>query len=466
MAYGLIAHQHTAIALMPLDKAATEHKVAESSPSVTRQCTHASFNGSWGQHALIHDQEGQIQEVWVGQEGQPDDPRAWLFLFAELSAKLPAGTYAMDAFSLDPECSFQAAIGWGLAHYDFNRYKSAESIVRPDLCLPDSISLTAVTAQLDSIFLARDLVNEPASSLGPSEMADVAQLLANEYQAKLSTIRGTDLLKEGYPAVHAVGRGSIREPVLIDMVWGDPQHPKLTLVGKGVVFDTGGLNMKGASGMRNMKKDKGGAALVLALAKWIMASNLPVRLRVLVPAVENSPGNGAYRPGDVIETRKGLHVEIHNTDAEGRVILCDALCEAVSENPDLIIDMATLTGAARVALGPDLPVFYTPNKSLATALNQAADKVADPIWQLPLWSRYRSYLDSHIADMLNSSTTSFGGSITAALYLHEFVKPFENWIHFDIYAWNPNAAPGAPVGGEASAFRALAAFLQDRFTNS
>lgn len=463
MSFGLVDANPKAIPLVPHDEHTTGQQLAESSSLTRNLCEQARFTGKWGQVFVETDGSGSIQSVWVGQDSRPDDPRSWVQLFADLASRLPGGCYRCDRMRLDAATSEQALIGWGLAHYRFDEYKTVDHGILAQLAVPTDQTLDRVNAQLESIFLARDLINRPASDLGPDEMCDVARKLADRFDAQLNIIRGDTLLKENYPAIHAVGRGSHRQPALIDMNWGDPALPKLTLVGKGVVFDTGGLNLKAAAGMRLMKKDMGGGALVLALSRWVMSQNLPVRLRMLVPVVENSPGRDAYRPSDVIATRKGLRIEIDNTDAEGRVILCDALAEAVSDSPDLIIDMATLTGAARVALGPDLAAFYTPRKDLAEALKAASEEVADPVWEMPLWQPYRSYLESTTGHLANSSTSKFGGSITAAVFLHEFVRPFEAWLHMDIYGWNPNNAPGFPVGGEATAFRAVARLLDQRY---
>ena len=301
----------------------------------------------------------------------------------------------------------------------------------------------------EGLSLARDLINTPAEDMGPAELAAAATKLAETHGARINLIVGDELLTQNYPTIHAVGRGSTRAPRLIDLVWGDAAAPKLTLVGKGVCFDSGGLDIKSAT--------------VLGLAHAIMASGLKVRLRVLVPAVENSISGNAFRPMDIFKTRKGLTVEIGNTDAEGRLVLCDALAEAVTEDPALIIDMATLTGAARVALGPELPVLFSNNEAVAAALLEAGTAEADPLWRLPLWKSYRKYLDSKIADINNASDSGFAGAITAALYLQEFVGTKVPWIHIDTYAWNSSTRAGRPEGGEGLALRALYAMIQKRF---
>ena len=312
-------------------------------------------------------------------------------------------------------------------------------------------------------YLVRDLVNTPANDLGPAELAEAAAAVARGAGVRANIIVGDDLLAKNYPLVHAVGRASARPPRLVDFAWGTPDAPKVTLVGKGVCFDTGGLDLKPSSNMLLMKKDMGGAAVVLGLAQMIMDAGLKVRLRVLIPAVENSVSGNAYRPGDVLATRKGKTVELGNTDAEGRLILADALTEADGEEPSLLVDCATLTGAARVALGPDLPALFTPSDDLARDLLRHGDAQSDPLWRMPLHAPYRDYLDSKIADFNNAADTSFAGSITAALFLKEFVSRTQAWAHIDLYAWNAKTRPGRPAGGEAMAMRALYALVAERY---
>ncbi len=314
-----------------------------------------------------------------------------------------------------------------------------------------------------AVFLARDLANTPAGDLGPEELAAAAVDVAEAAGACHRVVVGDGLLVENYPTIHAVGRASSRAPRLVDIRWGDPAAPKLTLVGKGVCFDTGGLDLKGASGMRLMKKDMGGAAIMLGLAQAIMNADLPVRLRVLLPCVENAVSGNAMRPLDIIRTRKGITVEIGNTDAEGRLILCDALAEASTEAPALLVDMATLTGAARVALGPEVAALFCNDDTVAASLLAAAAAEEDPVWRMPLWRPYRKMLDSKIADINNVSEGPHAGAITAALYLQEFVAPGIPWAHFDVMAWNPQSRPGRPEGAEATALRALYAHIAHRF---
>jgi leucyl aminopeptidase len=310
--------------------------------------------------------------------------------------------------------------------------------------------------------MVRDLVNTPASDLGPAELEAAARQLVAAHRVRLRVTKGA-ALHRGFPMIHEVGKASPRAPRLIDFTWGPARAPKVTLVGKGVCFDTGGLDIKPASGMALMKKDMGGAATALGLAQMIMQAKLPVRLRVLIPAVENAIAGNAFRPGDVLRSRKGLTVEIGNTDAEGRLILADALALADEEAPDLLIDMATLTGAARVALGPDLPPFYTDDEKLAADISRAAAAENDPLWPMPLWEPYFRLIESPVADISNSSESGFAGSITAALFLKRFVDRAKAYVHFDIFAWTPAARPGRPKGGEAQAMRALFAVIRDRY---
>jgi leucyl aminopeptidase len=327
---------------------------------------------------------------------------------------------------------------------------------------PKGVAHDAVVAVANTSFHVRDHVNAPANVFGPDELEKAARHVAGAFGVKVSVTKG-DKLKKQFPLIHVVGAASEREPRLIDFSWGNAKHPKVTLVGKGVCFDTGGLDIKPSAGMLLMKKDMGGAANVLGLAQLIMRAKLKVRLRVLIPAVENSISDEAFRPGDVFKTRKGLTVEIGNTDAEGRLILCEALSLADDEKPDLLIDMATLTGAARVALGPDLPPFYTDDDALAEGLARHAVKVNDPLWRMPLWRAYDSMIDTPLADVNNSGQGGFAGSIAAALFLRRFVEKAKAYVHFDIFAWVPNAKPGRPKGGEQQGMRALFSYLSERY---
>jgi leucyl aminopeptidase len=374
---------------------------------------------------------------------------------------LPAGAYTLSG--LEAAEAATAALGWCLAQYRFDRYLSDKPNSVRTLCLPDGADAGAIRQTLEAVTLVRDLVNTPTEDMGPADVQDAAEALAEEFGGTCATIVGDDLLEENFPAIHAVGRAAApgREPRLIDLQWGDENAPKVTLVGKGVCFDTGGLNLKSGGSMLLMKKDMGGSAHVLGLARLIMASGTKVRLRVLIPAVENAVDGNAFRPGDILATRKGLSVEVGNTDAEGRLVLCDALTLACEEKPDLLIDFATLTGAARVALGPDLPATYANNESLWAAIDSAARSLHDPLWRMPLWAPYDETLSSEIADMSNISDGPFAGSITAALYLQRFVTEGTPWVHLDVYAWVPKPRPGRPKGGDAQGIRTMAAAIKD-----
>ena len=424
--------------------------------------TAAGFTAEPGSVCLLPDDKGAIEAALFGWD--KEDFWSW----AALPAKLPAGAWRIDA-ALTPAQADSAALAWGLANYEFRRYKSAAKAEQPKprLSWPAAAGREAVLRLLSSIGLARDLVNTPANDMGPEELAAVAGGLAHKHGAEIRIVVGDALLAENYPTIHAVGRAAAahRAPRLIDLRWGDPAHPKLTLVGKGVCFDSGGLDLKPASGMKIMKKDMGGAAVGLGLADAIMDAKLPVRLRLLVPAVENAVSGDAFRPLDIIKTRKGLTVEIGNTDAEGRLILCDALAEADGEKPDLLLNFATLTGAARTALGPDLPALFTRHDTLADQLLKAGTQTHDPLWRLPLWAPYRRMLDSKIADINNASDNPHAGAITAGLFLAEFVSPQTEWAHLDLFAWNPSARPGRPEGGEAMALRALYAAILQRYAS-
>ena len=382
----------------------------------------------------------------------PDDPWCW----AALAERLSAGVYRLEG-ALEDEQAVWAAQSWALSGYRFGRYKSVSGAEcdAARLVWPDRVDRGAVGRSVRAIALVRDLINTPASDMGPEELALAAQDLARTYGARVRTIVGDALLSENYPLIHAVGRASSRAPRLIDLRWGDETAPLVTLVGKGVCFDSGGLDIKGAANMKAMKKDMGGAAHVLGLAMMIMDAGLPVRLRVLIPAVENAVSGSSFRPLDILRSRKGLSVEVGNTDAEGRLVLADCLAEAGRENPALLVDMATLTGAARTALGPELPALFSTHDDWADALLAASRARRDPLWRLPLWRSYRRMLDSPVADINNAPDSAFAGAITAALFLAEFVPPETPWLHLDIFGWNQTARPGRPEGGEAMAIRAL-----------
>ncbi len=414
------------------------------------------FTAEPGEIALVAGANGRIARVLVGIGGAGD-----LWTYAGLPARLPRGRFRIEA-ELDARAATRATIGWSLGFYSFARYKPGKAM-DARLVWPKGADRAAVERTVSAMTLVRDLVTTPAADMGPVELAAAARAVARRHGARCSIVVGDELLRRNFPLVHAVGRASTRAPRLIDLRWGSPSAPRVTLVGKGVCFDTGGLDIKSDAGMKLMKKDMGGAAHALALAGMVMAAKLPVRLRVLIPAVENSISGNAMRPLDVVRSRKGLSVEIGNTDAEGRLILADALTEADSEKPNLLIDFATLTGAARVALGPELPAMFSNDDTLAGDFLRHAEAEGDPLWRLPLWRPYRRLLDSKVADLNNISDGPFAGAITAALFLQEFVMPNTPWAHFDVYSWNSSARPGRPEGGEAQTLRAAFALIEERF---
>lgn len=410
------------------------------------------FSGEPGRHLVAPQADGTIAAVLAG-----EDPAGDAFALGRLARALPAGLYALEGAS-NPRL---AALGWCLESYGYTGTGKPSPQVARLLC-PEGVNREELLHQAKAAFLVRDLVNTPASDLGPDELEAAARSIAKAGGAKLTVTKGA-ALERRFPMIHAVGKASPRSPRLIDFTWGPVRAPKVTLVGKGVCFDTGGLDIKPASGMLLMKKDMGGAATVLGLAQMIMAAKLKLRLRVLIPAVENSIAGIAFRPGDVLKSRKGLTVEIGNTDAEGRLILADALALADEDSPDLLVDLATLTGAARVALGPDLPPFYTSDDALAQDLATAGRDENDPLWRMPFWMPYGRLFESSVADLNNSSESGFAGSITAALFLKRFVEKAKAYAHFDIFAWTPSPRPGRPKGAEAQALRALYAVLARRY---
>ena len=415
----------------------------------------SGFDASPGKWCALPDAKGRIEEVVFGTADS-----GWLYQMAELPAGLPAGHYRLvSVWSKDHR--IQACLGWGLASYRFERYVQNNG-ERPVLCLDKDIA-EHVQNLFEAQKLVRDLINTPTEDMGPAELAADTQQQADLFDARVEIIQGNDLLTENFPAIHAVGRAAERAPRFIRMTWGERKAPLLALIGKGVCFDTGGLDLKNAAGMKIMKKDMGGAAHVLALARLIMQYQLPVRLELLIPAVENAVSGNAYRPGDVIPTRKGLHVEIGNTDAEGRVVMSDALAFACEKGPELVIDFATLTGAARVALGTDLPPVFSNRVEIAQAIADSGDRVEDPLWVMPLYQPYKKLLKSDIADLNNIGSTGLGGCITAALFLEHFIEADVPWVHIDTYGWNLSASPGRQVGGEALGLRAVFNYLRERY---
>lgn len=413
----------------------------------------AAQPGTW---LGLPDRDGRLSGVVAG-IGLPAD----VWSLAHLAQALPPGDYRLAGMpaGLDPAL---AALGFALGAYRFDRYRAA----RRDparLVVPDGVDGEALRAELDAVAFARDLVNTPAEALGPAELAEAAAAIAAAHGAEYTEWTGDELLAHGFPSIHAVGRASPREPRLVEILHGDAGLPTLTLVGKGVCFDSGGLDLKPADGMRWMKKDMGGAAVALALGRRILAAGLPVRLRVLIAAVDNAVAGNSLRPGDVIRTRAGHTVEIDNTDAEGRLVLADALAYAAEGQPDLLIDFATLTGAARIALGPDLPALFANDDALADGLLAAGRAVHDPLWRMPLWRGYRSMFDSYLADFANAGPTKHAGAILGALYLDRFVPEQVPWAHLDVYCWNDADRPGRPRGGEAQGLRAFYRYLERRY---
>lgn len=448
-------NNNNGISLYPVSSANIEQWLSNL-PGIQQKWVKASgFKAGAGEICSLPDSNGELHGFAFGMADQ-----GWLYQLAALPAKLPQGNYRLVS-DWEAGQRLQASLGWGLACYQFELYRKSSKQM-PSLLLEDDISVDTERL-LEAQVLVRDLINTPTEDLGPAQLAAAMQAQADQFGASTTVIRGVDLLSKNFPAIHAVGRASDREPRLLIMEWGDDDHPLLALCGKGVCFDTGGLNLKLGSGMGLMKKDMGGGAHVLALARLIMQAQLPVRLLVLIPAVENSVSGNAYRPGDVIPTRKGLSVEIGNTDAEGRVVLADALAYACEHNPDLVIDFATLTGAARVALGTDLPPIFSNDISIANDIYTAGEIEEDPLWVMPLYQPYKQLMKSSIADLNNIGKTAYGGCIVAALFLEYFVNAQTDWVHIDTFGWNQTSRPGRPLGGEALGLRASFNYLKKRY---
>jgi leucyl aminopeptidase len=420
----------------------------------------ATANGFAGQEGRLLVVPGDNGAIVGALFGIPAEPGGFAPLATGALARLlPEGDWHFASTPAVPEL---AALGVLLGSYAFSRYRKQDSRSLR-FAAPAGVDASVTRRRAEAAFLVRDLINTPTNDMGPDALEAACRALANAHQARVSVVAGDDLLKQNFPMIHAVGRAAAQAPRLIDMVWGDETAPKVTLVGKGVCFDTGGLDIKPASGMLLMKKDMGGAANVLGLASMIMGAKLNVRLRVLIPAVENAIAGNAFRPGDILTSRKGLTVEIGNTDAEGRLVLADALALADEEKPDILVDMATLTGAARVALGPDLPPFFTDDEALASGLEAAAEHTADPLWRLPMWPAYDKKLASKVADLNNVTTDGFAGAVTAALFLRRFVDKSTSWVHLDVLGWSPTDRPHCPIGGEAQGIRALEHLLAQRY---
>ncbi|GAB3042766.1 leucyl aminopeptidase family protein [Stenotrophomonas tumulicola] len=449
---GFTSQSEHALPLHVLDRDGFKAWNAAQPPALQAWLQAQGFTGSAHSVVLLPGEQGIAGAVM----GVGDAADA--YSYAHAPHALPAGTVWRLASELDAAQQALLQLGWGLGSYRFDRYRKRNRAPAQLLASPTA----EVAALVEASLRVRDWVNTPTEDMGPQQLEDAARALADAHGAQVEAITGEALLQQNFPAIHAVGRASHRAPRLVVLRWGKASDPSLVLVGKGVCFDTGGLDMKPADGMRNMKKDMGGAAHALALAGLVMAQGLPVRLTLLVPAVENAVGPDAFRPGEVIATRKGLSVEIDNTDAEGRVILCDALTFASEQQPDLVLDFATLTGAARIALGPDLPALFSNDDTLAQQWLQAGEATRDPVWRMPLWRPYLRYLHSNIADLANAGSR-MAGSVTAALYLERFLAEGQRWAHLDVYAWNDGERPGRPAGGEALALRSAWAMLKTRY---
>jgi leucyl aminopeptidase len=421
---------------------------------VARWLQAQAFDAAPGTAAAYADANGDVGGAVLG-IGDPLDPLS----YAHAPSMLPATAWT-PAGPIDPAARDALQLGWGLGTYRFARFRGNG---RPAATLALDAPDAAIADVLAACVRVRDLVNTPTEHMGPEQLHDVVEGIAAAHGARFEAIVGDDLLARNFPAIHAVGRASHRAPRLLRLDWGDAAHPHVAIVGKGVCFDTGGLNLKTGDGMRNMKKDMGGGAHAIALAELVMARRLPLRITLLVPAVENAIGPLSYRPGEVVATRKGVSVEIDNTDAEGRMVLCDALALAGEEKPALLLDFATLTGAARIALGPELPALYANDETVAAQWLAAGGEVRDPVWRMPLWRPYLRYLTSNVADIANSGPSKMGGSIAAALYLERFVPEGQPWAHLDVYAWNDSDRPGRPAGGEAQGLRSAYAMLATRF---
>lgn len=439
-----------------IDKSGFAGWLAAQSDAVRTAVKAQKFEGSANDIAIL---PGDKPGEWAVVAGVADAPSLGVWNLAKAADSLPEGTYRL----VDTDAG-DAMLGWMLGQYGYQEYLSEPKVTGARVLLvkePGRIRNAAHQAVATA--LVRDLVNRPAADCGPNALEAEAKRIAKANKAEV-TITSGEALENGYPLIHAVGKAAMREhaPRLIELEWGDPRHPRVAIVGKGITFDSGGLDIKPASGMRIMKKDMGGAAHALALAELIMAAHLPVRLHMLVAAAENSIAGNAFRPGDILKSRKGITVEIDNTDAEGRLVLADALTKAIEDKPVLIVDFATLTGAARVALGPDLPAMFSNNDEFAEALQAAAKATTDPLWRMPLWAPYSDMLDSDIADTSNSGG-AFAGAVTAALFLQKFVPDGVPWVHLDTYAWRPTNKPGRPKGGEALGLRAVFGYLADKY---
>ena len=443
-----------AISIYPLTTSELEGFIANAESLVEGWIRTSRFEAAAKDICFLPKADGGLHCILLGlgkTAPKPNDPW-WL---AGLVPHLESGAYAIKSKTLADDVLAAGAFGWAMAHYKFSRYKSNIKTKPAKLHLPETVDIKLIQSEIKATCLVRDMVNTPCEDMGPADIETIAQKLADTHAADMTVIAGDDLLQQNFPTIHMVGRAAATAPRLIDLSWGKKDNPKITLVGKGVCFDSGGLDIKSSAFMRNMKKDMGGAAHVLGLAQIIMEQNLPVKLRVLIPAVENAISGNAFRPGDIIKTRKGITVEIGNTDAEGRLVLCDALALADEEEPEIIIDFATLTGAARVALGPDLPALFSNHAQWPSDIIEHGMATGDPLWHMPLWQEYAADLESNVADICNVSSGSYGGAITAALYLEKFIEKCPRWVHIDTYAWRDSSKDGRPKGGEALGVRAM-----------
>ncbi|KQX20171.1 MULTISPECIES: leucyl aminopeptidase family protein [unclassified Sphingomonas] len=442
-------------ALLPLAADGFEAWLKDQSIQVRTLAAAAGFKAKPGELLVL---PGRKDGEWSAAFGAAKTPGPWDL--AAVAQKLPAGTYRIEG-----DAPLTGGLGWLLVHHRFDRYLAKPDPIPARILLSrDAAAIAPTVALADAVALVRDLVDTPAADMGPAELADAAEAVAKAHGAEIRVTKG-DALDQGYPMIAAVGRAAVRDraPRLIELEWGDPSHPRVAIVGKGVCFDSGGLDLKPSSAMLLMKKDMGGAAHALALAGLVMGARLPVRLHLLIPAVENAVAGDAFRPGDILRSRKGISVEIGNTDAEGRLVLGDALARAGEDKPVLILDFATLTGAARVALGPDLPALFANDDTLAADIAAAAAAVSDPVWRMPLWSDYGDMIKSTMADINNAGEGGMAGAVTAALFLQRFVPDTTAWAHFDTFAWRPSARPGRPKGGDALGLRAAFAMLKAKF---
>lgn len=449
----ITSSDHTPNTIQCISKSSFDDAFVALTTTQQQWVTNQDFKGK--SNTLIRIPGDSSDAIWLG-VGEADsvsirNASAWA------SQQLPAGLYKYD----DDFCQFEQAYGWALGQYEFDRYLEKKHV--PNRLVISDEAMNELGNIINGLFLTRDLINTPTNDMGPEQLAEVAKELAIEYGANFSQVLDEELLDKGYRTIYAVGMAAENRPRLIELTWGNEDAPAVTLVGKGVCFDSGGLDIKPASSMRIMKKDMGGGAHTLGLASMIMANNLNVNLRVLVPAVENSISDNAFRPGDIIKTYKGTTVEIDNTDAEGRLILCDALALACEQPPELLIDFATLTGAARVAMGPDVVPYFTDDKKLAAELYQHSEKCHDPMWPMPLYKGYEKDLKSPVADMSNMGKGPFGGAITAGLFLKHFVDESVSWVHFDLYGWNSSKKPTCPEGGQSMAIHGVYNLLSDRY---